>query len=351
MPQGTSIVEAKEGPSLQEQAGKLLGQAAGYAGHRAIEMGLRHGIFEALKGHARGLLPAQLAKEAQVDPFYLEVWCRAAYGAEVLDVDAEGRYRLAPHIGTLLLDRESPAFAAGVFASLVQPEVHDTFSKNFATGKRIWWDECSPEWIQAVALAGTPFNTRFIPGGLSKIPGLQARLEEGLDVLELACGAGRGLVKLKRAFPRSRLVGLDGDAYSLKLAKEFLEEAKLGRDVELVQSTLEDLDLSNRFDLVTINISMHECRDIEKVAANIHRALRPGGVVAISDFPFPREPAGLRTVPGRIMAAIQFFEALIDDQLLPTAAFRELLTRHGFVDVGDFELTPVHCVVHGRKPS
>ncbi|MCI0814893.1 MAG: hypothetical protein J4N71_07460, partial [Chloroflexi bacterium] len=98
-----------------------------------------------------------------------------------------------------------------------------------------------------------------------------------------------------------------------------------------------------------ISISMHECRDIEKVTANVHGALKPGGCFVISDFPFPETVEETRTVPARIMSGIQFFEALIDDQLLPTSDYVSLLKRHDFKDVDAFDITPVHAVTHGRK--
>ena len=49
------------------------------------------------------------------------------------------------------------------------------------------------------------------------------------------------------------------------------------------------------------------------------------------------------------MSGIQYFEALIGDQLLPTAAFVDLLNRHGFRDVEGLEIAPVHNIVHGTK--
>jgi len=49
-------------------------------------------------------------------------------------------------------------------------------------------------------------------------------------------------------------------------------------------------------------------------------------------------------VPGRIMSGIQFFEAQIDDQLLPRAAYDSLLARHGFTDVGTASLTPMQTI-------
>jgi ubiquinone/menaquinone biosynthesis C-methylase UbiE len=107
--------------------------------------------------------------------------------------------------------------------------------------------------------------------------------------------------------------------------------------------------MAAEFDVVMINVSMHECRDIEKVTQNVHRALKPNGYFVISDFPFPETTEESRTVPARVMFGIQYFEAMIDDQLMPTQAFVDLLTRHEFKGVGAFDMTPVHAVTYGQK--
>ena len=54
-----------------------------------------------------------------------------------------------------------------------------------------------------------------------------------------------------------------------------------------MQSTLEEFSASDEFDVAIINISMHECRDLEKVTSNVRSALKPGGYFVISDIPFP----------------------------------------------------------------
>jgi len=64
-------------------------------------------------------------------------------------------------------------------------------------------------------------------------------------------------------------------------------------------------------------------------------------------FPLDTDEA-LRTPAGRVMSGIQFFEAQIDDQLLPRAAYDDLLARHGFTDIGSAGLTPMHALTWGR---
>ena len=232
---------------------------------------------------------------------------------------------------------------------MAQPEFLDRFTELLPTGKRTWWDECGPDLIKGVSQTARPFYTRMIPGGLSQVPGLSEALSGNMRVMDLACGAGVGLIRMARTYPKASLVGVDGDAFSLELTQEKTDEAGLQGQVSLVLSTLEDLDMDAEFDLVVINVSMHECRDIEKATRNIHSALKPGGYFVISDFPFPETSEETRTVPARVMSGIQYFEAMIDDQLLPAQAFVDLLNRHGFQGIGSFDMTPVHAVTYGRR--
>ncbi len=181
------------------------------------------------------------------------------------------------------------------------------------------------------------------------MPGLSGRLAQGSRVLELASGAGVELVRMAQTYPQSSFVGVDGDAYSFELVADRLRQAGLQDRVSLLHSMLEEMNASEEFDLAVINISMHECRDIEKVTSNVYCALKPDGYFVISDFPFPDSMEGCRTLPGRLMRGIQFVEALMGDQLLLTHAYVSLRAKHSFRNVGAFELTPVHAVSYGQK--
>ncbi|MBW3602100.1 MAG: methyltransferase domain-containing protein [Actinobacteria bacterium] len=341
-----TVSAAPTGPTLQDQAPLLLSQIAGYVGHRTVALGLRSGLLDRLAA-AGAATPDDLAETLDLDPFYVSVWCRSALAAGVCERDGEA-YRLAPHMATLLLDTTSPGYVGGVFAVLEQHEVFDRFEQVLASGERLWWDETSPEWIAGVAGTGTPFYTRLVPGGLAQVPGLAERLAAGCRIVDTACGAGAGVVRLAQTYPECEVVGVDGDGHSLDLARERVEQAGVAGRTAFVHSPLEEMALAEPATVVINNISMHECRDIDAVTRNVKAALEPGGWFVISDFPFPDTDEGLRSVPGRIMCGIQFFEAQIDDQLLPRAAYDDLLGRHGFTDLGAVTLTPVHAVTYGR---
>jgi ubiquinone/menaquinone biosynthesis C-methylase UbiE len=333
---------------VKEQTGLLLGHLAGYVAHRTVAMGRRAGLLTALaECGAAGARADDLAERLDLDPFYVATWCRAAFAARVCDRDGDA-YRLAPHMATLLLDETAPTFVGGVFEVLEQRELFTRFEEVLATGERLWWDECDPAFIRAVSGTGRPFYRRLVPGGLDLVPGLAERLAAGCRVLDSACGAGLGLVLLAEAYPACELVGVDGDAHSLRLAEENLRAAGLADRVTLMHSPLEKMSLPEPVTLVINNISMHECRDIDEATRCVKGALEPGGWFVISDFPFPDDDAGLRSAPGRVMTGIQFFEAQIDDQLVPRRVYDELLDRHGFGGIGSAVLTPMHALTFGR---
>lgn len=335
-----------EVPQIQTQAGILLTHVAGYMAHRTIDIGLRRGLFRGV-GTSPGTTADELADRLDLDGFYVSVWCRAAFAASVLERSGAG-YKLAPHVHTLLLDETSPAYVGGMYPLLRQPEIIDRFEANLASGERLWWDQTSPDWIASVAGTGRPFYTRLIPGGLNRIEGVAEALAAGCRVMDTSCGTGTGLIRLAEAYPRCQVIGVDGDPHSVEQAAQAVAAAGLTDRIQVFCSPLEELTMAEPVTVVVNNISMHECRDIDLVADNVKQSLEPGGWFVISDFPFPSSDEGLRSVPGRIMSGIQYFEAQIDDQLLPREAYDRLLTDHGFEEIGSFVLSPVHAVTFGR---
>ena len=87
----------------------------------------------------------------------------------------------------------------------------DWFEGSLDSGDPVWWDGASPEFIDNVADSGRAFYVRFIPDGLRHVPGLEA--------LDIACGAGIGAIRLARTYPYATVVGADGDAHSLDVAR------------------------------------------------------------------------------------------------------------------------------------
>ena len=77
-----------------------------------IDLGVHLGLFRAL-AESPGLTGTQLAVGLGLHPPYVEVWCKTAYGLEILDADADGGYRLGPHFDAILASPTHPRYLGG----------------------------------------------------------------------------------------------------------------------------------------------------------------------------------------------------------------------------------------------
>lgn len=333
---------------IKEAAGKISGYFGGYFATWTIDLGIRAKLFESVAKHPDGITSVELAKETGLNPAYVDVWCRNAFGAELLEMNNDC-YILPPSMGEVLLDRDSPAYATGTAQVLLGlREILPSLREYIKSGEHVWWDTVPHEFVDAVSESSRPFYTRllnFVEGDVN----IRNKLAEGGTLLEIGVGYGTGLIRFARAYSNAKLIGVDGDAHSLEQAKLNFVQEKMSNRVRFVKSAFEDYTETEVADISLINISLHEARDIKRCIAAMHRSLKPGGLIIVSEFPYPDTKEGLRTPPGRIMSGVQYFEAMIDDQLLPTKQFVSLLNDAGFHNVKATDLNPVHTVILGYK--
>jgi SAM-dependent methyltransferase len=111
-------------------------------------------------------------------------------------------------------------------------------------------------------------------------------LEPGMDVLDLACGHGR--IANRLAARGARVVGLDATPL-------FLERARADADargvrVEYVEGDMRDVPWEGRFDRVIswfTSFGYFDDDENRRVLWEAHRALRPGGSLAIENNNLP----------------------------------------------------------------
>jgi ubiquinone/menaquinone biosynthesis C-methylase UbiE len=106
------------------------------------------------------------------------------------------------------------------------------------------------------------------------------RDHRGLAIVDLACGSGAFLENLSLAFPRARLAGID-------LSAPYLAEARRRSGVGAVAvANAERLPFADAsLDAVSCIYLFHELppRVRPKIAAEIARVLKPGGLLAFAD--------------------------------------------------------------------
>nr|WP_249731214.1 class I SAM-dependent methyltransferase [Chelatococcus sp. HY11] len=114
-------------------------------------------------------------------------------------------------------------------------------------------------------------------------PELLRRLEDGIDVLDAGCGAGRALVAMAQRCPRSRFVGYDLNDDALAVGRAAATAAGLS-NIRFDVRDMTAYDEAGRFDLITTFDAVHDQKDPAGMLAGFARALRPGGIYLMQDI-------------------------------------------------------------------
>jgi S-adenosylmethionine-diacylgycerolhomoserine-N-methlytransferase len=122
----------------------------------------------------------------------------------------------------------------------------------------------------------------YLFGRDTLIAGLDAR--PGMRVLEVACGTGRNLVRIGRAWPGSRLYGIDISSEMLKSAQAALgAQARLGQG-DACTFDPEALFGEPAFERIMLSYSLSMIPDWERALDHAAGQLAPGGALHVVDF-------------------------------------------------------------------
>jgi S-adenosylmethionine-diacylgycerolhomoserine-N-methlytransferase len=122
----------------------------------------------------------------------------------------------------------------------------------------------------------------YLFGRDTLIAGLAAK--QGMRVLEVACGTGRNLAKIAKAWPGVRLFGLDISAEMLKSARAALgDEARLGEG-DACSFYAAALLGEPQFDRIVLSYSLSMIPDWEGALDHAASLLADGGALHIVDF-------------------------------------------------------------------
>ena len=114
---------------------------------------------------------------------------------------------------------------------------------------------------------------------------LAARLAAGSMVLDLGCGTGVNCLHLGRAGIRSLGVDLSHEAVLLAQRRKALEQDRFAEFIRADILGFLRTCPAGAFDgALSVNVLNHLGADIEEALRHVHRALRPGGCVALSLF-------------------------------------------------------------------
>ncbi|ORA73212.1 methyltransferase [Mycobacterium heidelbergense] len=246
-------------------------------------------------GHQTGLLDtmaglgpatsARIAEAAGLNERYVREWLGGMTTGRVVDYDpATAAYALPAHRARVLTRASGPDNLAVVaqFVPLLG-EVEQKIVRCFREGGGLPYSEFPRFHALMAEESGAVFDSSLVDVVLPLVDGLPQRLRSGADVADFGCGSGHAINVMARAFPASRFTGIDFSDEAI--AAGIREAARLGLTNAAFEShNLAALDKAAAYDVITVFDAIHDQAQPARVLENIHRALRPGGVLLMADI-------------------------------------------------------------------
>ena len=140
-------------------------------------------------------------------------------------------------------------------------------------------------------------------------------------ILDIGCGVGAGSVRLAALFPDARLIAGNLSHWQLT------EGRRRGLDVPVVMDAARLPIASNALDAVVAVESAQHFNTRDRFFREAHRALRPGGAIALADMLFrDRQPIGAWMLPP-------------ENQVSTTEDYAARLASAGFEDIAVSDVT------------
>jgi ubiquinone/menaquinone biosynthesis C-methylase UbiE len=152
-------------------------------------------------------------------------------------------------------------------------------NKKLTTSIAGYWDERIHDLAITTHPVGTPgFFQQLDDYRYDKLNYLPRLVDfpayKGRKLLEVGCGAGIDLVRFARA--GTVVAGIDLSETAIRLAQKNLEQNGLSADLRVMNGECMEFP-DNTFDVVYAHGVLQYTADTEKMMAEIHRVLKPGG--------------------------------------------------------------------------
>lgn len=273
--------ETKQEKSFDQ---KLLDIYNGAATTLMISVGHRTGLFDKM-AEIGEVSSEQLAAAASLNERYVREWLGALTVSGVIRYDEAGRkYSLPPEHAHLLI-RKSGKDNLAVFAQYVSVlgSVEDEIIECFHKGGGVPYSSYKRFHEVMAEDSGQSLVPALLETVLPLVDGLAAKLEQGIDVMDIGCGRGLALMRMAKAFPKSKFVGYDLCEETIAFANQEAKNRQLPnltfqvRDV----SALTDVE---KFDFITAFDAIHDQAKPQTVLDNISKALKANGTFLMQDI-------------------------------------------------------------------
>ncbi len=250
-------------------------------------VGHRTGLFDTMAE----LPPStsdEIAAKGGLNERYVREWLGAMTTSRVVDYDEPtGRYSLPAEHAAFLTGKATPNNVATFTQYIAQlASVEDDIVECFQRGGGVPYSRYPRFHAVMAEDSGQTVLASLFDHILPLAPGLADKLEQGIRVLDLGCGAGMALNLMARRFPKSTFIGYDLSDEAVGLGTQEAKASKL-TNLEFCAKDLSHFDQdapAEQFDLITTFDAVHDQAKPLAVLRGIFKALKHDGTYLMQDI-------------------------------------------------------------------
>ena len=249
-----------------------------------ISVGHRSGLFDTM-AELEPKTSQEIADRAELAERYVREWLAVMVTADIVNYDPHAMTYYLPKSRAACLTRGAELGNVAVYAqfiSLMGAAQEHNLGFLESGGGASYTDYPCFHHIMAEDSEQSVVSSLF-DILLPLIPGMDAQLQVGIDVLDAGCGKGYALLSLAEYYPHSQFTGYDLCAETISEAS-CIASAKNLNNIRFAVKNLTGFNELNKYDLVTSFDAVHDQQDPQSLVTGIHNALKSSGVYLMQDI-------------------------------------------------------------------
>jgi SAM-dependent methyltransferase len=240
-------------------------------------LGDRLGLYRALLA-VMPAVPADVAREADVDERYVREWLAAqAAGGYVAYDPASERFSLTEEQAFVLADPNGMQAAAAFLIPLAAGTNIDRIAEAVRTGEGFPWHAHDPRLFEGTERFFRPgYVANLVSSWIPALDGVEDKLRAGARVADIGCGHGSSTLLLAASYPTSQIFGFDYHEPSVEQARKRAVDAGLADRVSFEVASAVGCP-GERYDLVAIFDALHDMPDPLAAAQHVREILAEDG--------------------------------------------------------------------------
>jgi 2-polyprenyl-3-methyl-5-hydroxy-6-metoxy-1,4-benzoquinol methylase len=254
-----------------------------------IHLGDRLGLYEVMASSIDGDTSESLAAKAGLHERWVREWLHNQVAARIVSCadlsDNHPIFHLSPEGVAVLASPNHPAYGMGMFHRLPQTMGSlNAMPEAFRTGVGHDYDSHGPEGAVGIERSFEPWNQNFlIPLVIPALEGVREKLDTGVRVADIGCGAGGAALLMGSTFPNSTIDGFDISKFALERAEERKSESG-AHNVSFFDPREDPIADDHSYDLICTFDCIHDMTKPTEMMKTIRKALKNDGTWLLVDI-------------------------------------------------------------------